>query len=243
MSGGIAYVFDPDDTFHRRLNREMVDLDPLDDEDRRVAARRAPSTTSASPARPSPSCSPDWHERVRAFKKVMPEGLQAGARGGEARRGAGPERRRGDHGRGGRDMGDVEGVPEARAQTPTRRAGAGAPARLEGGLRAVRRDRAPHRPAGAWTAASRSATTAARSATSSRTGTTSSTGTWWRDAIDRLHATNNFPEFTGRLCPAPCEGACVLGINQDPVTIKQVEVAIIDRAWDEGWVEPVARRR
>ena len=60
----------------------------------------------------------------------------------------------------------------------------------------------------------------------------------WRDAIDRLHATNNFPEFTGRLCPAPCESACVLGINADPVTIKQVEVEIIDRAWDEGWVVP-----
>ena len=61
----------------------------------------------------------------------------------------------------------------------------------------------------------------------------------WRDAIDRLHATNNFPEFTGRLCPAPCESACVLGINDDPVTIKQVEVEIIDRAWEEGWVKPV----
>ncbi len=60
----------------------------------------------------------------------------------------------------------------------------------------------------------------------------------WRDAIDRLHATNNFPEFTGRLCPAPCESACVVGINADPVTIKQVEVEIIDRAWDEGWVQP-----
>ncbi len=60
----------------------------------------------------------------------------------------------------------------------------------------------------------------------------------WRDAIDRLHATNNFPEFTGRLCPAPCEAACVVGITQDPVTIKQVEVEIIDRAWSEGWIEP-----
>lgn len=60
----------------------------------------------------------------------------------------------------------------------------------------------------------------------------------WRDALDRLHATNNFPEFTGRLCPAPCESACVLGINQDPVAIKQVEVEIIDRAWNEGWVTP-----
>ena len=61
----------------------------------------------------------------------------------------------------------------------------------------------------------------------------------WRDAIDRLHATNNFPEFTGRLCPAPCEGACVLGINQDPVAIKQIEVTIIDHAFEMGWVEPV----
>ena len=60
----------------------------------------------------------------------------------------------------------------------------------------------------------------------------------WRIAIERLHATNNFPEFTGRLCPAPCEAACVLGINEDPVTIKQVEVEIIERAWQEGWVEP-----
>ncbi len=60
----------------------------------------------------------------------------------------------------------------------------------------------------------------------------------WRDAIERLHATNNFPEFTGRLCPAPCEASCVLGINSDPVTIKQVEVEIIDNAFDEGWVQP-----
>src|SRR5687768_2687343 len=61
----------------------------------------------------------------------------------------------------------------------------------------------------------------------------------WRDAIDRLHATNNFPEFTGRLCPAPCEASCVLGINDDPVTIKQVEVSIIDHAFEQGWVVPV----
>jgi glutamate synthase (NADPH) small chain len=61
----------------------------------------------------------------------------------------------------------------------------------------------------------------------------------WRDAIERLHATNNFPEFTGPLCPAPCEASCVLGINQDPVTIKQVEVEIIDNAFDEGWVVPL----
>ena len=60
----------------------------------------------------------------------------------------------------------------------------------------------------------------------------------WREALDVLLATNNFPEFTGRVCPAPCEAACVLGINQDPVTIKQVEVSIIDRAYEEGWITP-----
>ncbi len=60
----------------------------------------------------------------------------------------------------------------------------------------------------------------------------------WQEAVERLHATNNFPEFTGRLCPAPCETACVLGINQDPVTIKQVELEIVDRAWAEGWIVP-----
>ena len=65
----------------------------------------------------------------------------------------------------------------------------------------------------------------------------------WDQAIERLHATNNFPEFTGRLCPAPCEGSCVLGINSDPVTIKQVEVEIIDRAWQEGRVAPVTPAR
>jgi len=60
----------------------------------------------------------------------------------------------------------------------------------------------------------------------------------WQEAIERLHATNNFPEFTGRLCPAPCEASCVLGINDDPVTIKQIELEIIERAWNEGWVKP-----
>jgi len=60
----------------------------------------------------------------------------------------------------------------------------------------------------------------------------------WEEAVERLHATNNFPEFTGRLCPAPCETACVLGINQEPVTIKNVEVAIADRAWDDKLVRP-----
>src|SRR5438045_9176065 len=57
----------------------------------------------------------------------------------------------------------------------------------------------------------------------------------WKEALERLHKTNNFPEFTGRVCPAPCEGSCVLGINAPPVTIKNIECTIIDNAWEEVW--------
>src|SRR5437899_8570759 len=66
----------------------------------------------------------------------------------------------------------------------------------------------------------------------------------WREALERLHKTNNFPEFTGRVCPAPCEGSCVLGINEPAVTIKSIECAIVDKGFEEGWVvpEPPARR-
>ncbi len=60
----------------------------------------------------------------------------------------------------------------------------------------------------------------------------------WKQALDTLHSTNNFPEFTGRICPAPCEAACTLNVNDDPVGIKSIEHAIIDRGWQEGWVVP-----
>ncbi|MBF6617975.1 MAG: glutamate synthase, partial [Candidimonas sp.] len=60
----------------------------------------------------------------------------------------------------------------------------------------------------------------------------------WRRALDVLHSTNNFPEFTGRVCPAPCEAACTLNINDDPVGIKSIEHAIIDKGWEQGWVVP-----
>ncbi|POM80602.1 Glutamate synthase, partial [Phytophthora palmivora] len=65
----------------------------------------------------------------------------------------------------------------------------------------------------------------------------------WKEAIDRLHKTNNFPEFTGRVCPAPCEAACVAGLVDDPITIKNTEYAIVDRAFEEGWIVPRIPRR
>ena len=61
----------------------------------------------------------------------------------------------------------------------------------------------------------------------------------WRAAMENLHSTNNFPEFTGRICPAPCEASCTLNIQDNPVTIKTIECQIVDRAWEEGWVQPV----
>ena len=65
----------------------------------------------------------------------------------------------------------------------------------------------------------------------------------WRDALEVLHSTNNFPEFTGRICPAPCEAACTLNIDDNPVTIKSIECAIVDRGWDEGWIVPLVPTR
>src|SRR5882724_8998168 len=66
----------------------------------------------------------------------------------------------------------------------------------------------------------------------------------WRQALVTLHSTNNFPEFTGRICPAPCEASCTLNIDDNPVTIKTIECAIVDRGWEEGWIapQPPARR-
>ena len=102
---------------------------------------------------------------------------------------------------------------------------------------AARRRRATRRRA-AWIAAFPSATTAARSTTRSPTGTTSSIAATGRRRSRNLHSTNNFPEFTGRVCPAPCEAACTLNLQDEPVTIKTIECAIVDRAWREGWVKP-----
>ena len=91
----------------------------------------------------------------------------------------------------------------------------------------------------AWSAACRSATTAARSGNLIPDWNDLVYRDRWREAIVQLHATNNFPEFTGKLCPAPCEAACVLEIREgDAVAIKQIEVSIVNRAWDEGWIVP-----
>ena len=215
----------------------------------RDGRRRA---TRPRPARRWPSgCSPTGTAASAAFAKVMPQDYKrvlaaasaAEPRAGTSTRPSWPRPTRSWTAR--REiMADPTGFLKHRREMPTRRP-------VDVRIRDWREVYEPFpseqlpsaRRRAAWTAASRSATTAARSATSSPSGTTSSTATTGATAIDRLHATNNFPEFTGRLCPAPCEAACVLGINADPVTIKQVEVEIIDRACAEGWVAAGAADR
>ena len=191
----------------------------------------------------------DWEAHAREVREGVPERVpararrDARARGGDAEAGCRARssgRSRDAIGRIATD-GQDHGVPRARAHP-----GGGASRRSERVrhyrefILALRDDEARRsRARAAWTAAFRSARAAARSTTSFRTGTTSSTGSSGSSALDVLHATNNFPEFTGRVCPAPCEAACTLNINDDPVGIKSIEHFIIDKGWEEGWVVPL----
>ena len=222
MSGGVAYVLDLRP--RARVNPELVDLGPL----RRATTPRTLHDLVARAPRGDRldgrrrGCSPTGPPRRARFTEVMPARLPARAR----RAGRGREPRASTRRRPGRDA-DHGGAPwltprasckHASARSPR---AARSPERIKDWNEVYPRRQAGRccrssatRPAAAWTAASRSATRAARWATSSRSGTTWSGAATGDGAIERLHATNNFPEFTGRLCPAPCETACVLGINQ-----------------------------
>ena len=237
MSGGVAFVWDPDGSFPAQLNPEMVDLEECDDEDvtwleellarhmdrDRVRGRRphpgrvAPLRAAASPrschATTSGSSRPCAPRTPPAWVPTRPSWR--------------------------RPMGKPTGFLEAGRELPSRRP---VPVRLRDWNEVY--EPFPY---------DRLRTQASRCMDcgipfcNDGCPLGNLIPDWndlvyrdqWQAAIERLHATNNFPEFTGRLCPAPCESACVLGINSDPVTIKQVEVTIIDRAWDEGWVTPV----
>ena len=222
MSGGVAYVLDPDGTFFARLNTEMVDLEPLDDDDAiwlRDAVRRHVEETGSAVAE---RLLGRWHELGARFRKVMPKDYKR-VLGGRAHRrgaGAGTSTKRSWEQR----MADPKGFSSTAGSCP-----------CAGRCRCV------------CSTGTRSTSRSPAEDLQTQASRCMDCGIpfcnngcplgnlipdWndlvyrdhWRDAIERLHATNNFPEFTGRLCPAPCEAACVLGINQDPVTIKQVEV-------------------
>ena len=230
MSGGIAYVLDVDGGFAGRCNHELVDLEALGGDDARDAARARRGARARTGSAVAAALLADWDAR-RALREGdaarLPGGAEAsrrrGAGGGglmadprgflEITRVADPER---DPARADPDHGEIFGtLPDAgAARQATRCMDCGTPfCHVACPLGNLIPD---------WNDLVRRGD--------------------WREAIDRLHATNNFPEFTGLICPAPCESACVLAINDDPVMIKQVEWAIVERAFDEGWVRPSRRR-
>ena len=235
MSGGIAYVLDESGDFAERCNTEMVDLDPVEtDEDiqelRQLIEAHRELTGSAVATR----VLADWPGRARHVRQGDAGGLQARFDRGAAT-GCGARCRRAR-------LGDPVGNPV--------------------GFKTIPRQPVPYRDPGERRADFGEVYTrpgedhlrsqGARCMDCGVPFCQSDTGCpidnlipeWndlvyqgrWRDALERLHKTNNFPEFTGRVCPAPCEGSCVLGINNPAVTIKNIENAIIDKGFEEGWV-------
>ena len=241
MSGGIAYVYDPERTFGQRVNLDMVDVEPLDGEDSFTRRAIWSSATRWRPTPPwPPGCSSTGSSSMREFVKVDAAGLPPHPRGHPPGRGRGPL---GGRGRSWRrpPMGKPTGFMEFGRSLPRRR-----PVKVR-----LRDWREVYEPFAAEQTQEQGARCMDCGIPFCHDGCPLGNliPEWndlvyrddWSDAIERLHATNNFPEFTGRLCPAPCEAACVLGINEDPVTIERIEYEIVERAWSEGWVTPQPR--
>ena len=236
MSGGFAYVWDPDRSLYRRMNREMVDIDPLDDEDadwlRGIVTLHLEATGSrgrrAHPvevvAQRRVVHARSSRRTTSACSKPNATPIERGVDVDEAVMAAGP------------DMGETTGFMKYERELPKRRP---IPVRVLD-WKEVYEDFPPDK------VRTQGARCMDCGIPFCHTGCPLGNliPEWndlvyrdqWQAASERLHATNNFPEFTGRLCPAPCEAACVLGINEPPVTIKQIEVEIVDRAWEEGWL-------
>ena len=244
MSGGIAYVYDPERTFGQRVNLDMVDVEPLDGEDsflvRTLVERHARGDRLRRGGPPARALG----ARAARVRQGHAPGLPAHPRGHPPGRGRGALGGRGRHGgRTGQRMGKPTGFMEFDRSLPRRR-----PVSVR-----LRDWREVYEPFSAEQTQEQGARCMDCGIPFCHEGCPLGNliPEWndlvykddWSDAIERLHATNNFPEFTGRLCPAPCEAACVLGINEDPVTIERIEYEIVERAWSEGWVDPAARRR
>ena len=251
MSGGVAYVLDEDGSFAQRCNLSMVQLEAVPEE---VAASETGEAGSAWPRafqspgqgrrsellarhdREALAASPavtrakhildNWATYLPKFVKVMPTEYRRALAGNC---GAASE--------GGRIMGKPTGFMEFQRLSEGYAPVEQTREELSRVRRASHRCRSQAcRAHAAWIAAFRSATTAARSTTSFRTGTIWCIAATGSEALEVLHSTNNFPEVTGRICPAPCEAACTLNINNDAVGIKSIEHAIIDKGGENGWV-------
>ncbi len=235
MSGGIAYVYDPDDNFRSRCNREMVELEDLDADDASEVSDMLRNHVRETGSTLAESLLKDWDVAASRFVKVIPRDYKR-VRQAEARRGRNRASRRSTSWSE-PPMGKPTGFIEIKRAKPHARP-------IEERVRdwhevylaepdAKMRDQGArcmdcgipfcHQgcPLGNVIPDWNDLVYRQR----------------WQAASDRLHATNNFPEWTGRLCPAPCEGACVLGINDDPVTIKSIELSIVEHAFENGWIQ------
>ena len=238
MSGGIAYVLDEVGDFERRCNRDMVDLEPLADaEDVALVLALIRKHSEYTQSNRAAKVLAAWDALAAEVRQGHAAGLPARPR----RPGQGQERG---------TRADLERAAGGAAWVSRRdswRSGASCPS--------GDRWRSGSRTGGRSTGEFPEEKVRAQGARCMDCGIPfchkgcplgNIIPDWndlvyrnrWREALDRLLATNNFPEFTGRLCPAPCEGSCVLGINADPVTIKQIELEIIEHAFREGWVKP-----
>ena len=237
MSGGFAYVWDPDRSLFLRMNRDMVDIDQLDDEDvdwlRGIITQHLEATGSEVAERMLVDAGGATSARSRRSSRRTTSACSkrnathSNAASTPTKRSWRPL------------VGETTGFMKYGRELPTRRP---IPVRVLD-WQEVYEDFPPEK------VRKQGARCMDCGIPFCHTGCPLGNliPEWndlvyrddWKAASDRLHATNNFPEFTGRLCPAPCEAACVLGINEPPVTIKQIEVEIIDRAWEEGWVGPV----
>ena len=237
MSGGVAYVLDLAGGFARRCNRDMVDLEPLGEDDEAWLRRLVSPAHRADRQQPCVAPAPPLGRRARAVRQGDAARLQARAQG----RGRRQARR------------------AAPCSSPTWSV---PPMGKPTGFIEITRKKQPSRPVAErlqdWHEVYLPYPDEALRQQGARCMDCgipfchqgcplgNLIPDWndlvyrdrWQAAIERLLATNNFPEFTGRLCPAPCEGSCVLGINDDPVTIKSIENPIIERALEEGWVKP-----
>ena len=247
MSGGIAYVLDTDGSFALNCNIDMVDLERLDQPDEVALVRdsdRAPRRADRQRASAG-ACSTTWAVAQRQFVAVMPRDFKRV----KAAEGEGDDRSRANRHSASwwRSLLRVGLVSNGQSQPAS------------SNTRAVK---PPARPVTERVGDYRHVYYAYPAEELTRQASRcmdcgipfchqgcplgNLIPDWndlvyrdnWKAAIERLHQTNNFPEFTGLLCPAPCEGSCVLGINKDPVTIKSIELAIVDRAFDEGWIVP-----
>ena len=229
MSGGFAYVYDEDGGFRRRCNHEMVDLEDVVEEDdlstlRGLIKQHFESTGSTK----AQTLLQSWDEIVPRVRKDIPPRLQEGH--GRAEEGKGSWSQQ--------PMGKPTGFKEFGRESPKRRLV----------QERIRDYREFYQEWPEQEIRDQGARCMSCAVPFCHTGCPLGNiiPDWndlvyrghWKEALDALHATNNFPEFTGRICPAPCETACVLAINQDPVTIEYIEKAIADRGFDEGWIVP-----